>query len=207
MVRASSVDPEDARGAIALGLKTFEGGDYAGALALFDKSLGLPGTGTWIMLTMGMHMDDGHTSRFIGVKRFRDKPPQISDGEKQAAYFNIACCQSKLGNVKDGLIAVAGCIEAGYAVVHAQGGLHIPTTTGTQTLRSCALILIWRSCGQTPSLRVFWRGLRRNGQDLVHFLKVFCSKHSDAHWLTYMGWFRHCVHKPLQAAIKCGQTH
>ncbi len=38
----------------------------------------------------------------------------ISDGEKQAAYFNIACCQSKLGNIKDGLIAVAGCIEAGY---------------------------------------------------------------------------------------------
>lgn len=123
VVRASAAaDPEDARGAIALGLKLFESGDYESALQLFDKSLGLPGT--------GMVCKDAccrvlacapgcATLRCLptGIKRFRDKPPMISDGEKQAAYFNIACCQSKLGNIKDGLIAVAGCIEAGYVGV------------------------------------------------------------------------------------------
>lgn len=88
-----TVDPEDARGAIAIGLKSFEAGDYQGALQLFDKALALPGT---------------------GIKRFRDKPAAISDGEKQAAYFNIACCYSKLGDAQKGLVAVAGCIEAGY---------------------------------------------------------------------------------------------
>ncbi len=46
VVRASAAaDPEDARGAIALGLKLFESGEYEAALQLFDKSLGLPGTG------------------------------------------------------------------------------------------------------------------------------------------------------------------
>jgi hypothetical protein len=43
----------------------------------------------------------------------RDKPRLLSAGETQAALFNIACVQSRLGNVQDGLIAVAGCLEAG----------------------------------------------------------------------------------------------
>ena len=152
MVRASSAaaDPEDARGAIALGLKLFEGGDYQGALALFDKSLGMPGTGIVVK-----HRHNSkccglpccipllHTVaayRRLGVKRFRDKPPQISDGEKQAAYFNIACCQSKLGNVREGLIAVAGCIEAGCGTqlnIHAND-LAIIVCSSLQVYRLCA---------------------------------------------------------------------
>lgn len=37
--------PEDARGAIAVGLRIFERGDNAGALEMFNKALSLPGTG------------------------------------------------------------------------------------------------------------------------------------------------------------------
>jgi hypothetical protein len=44
----------------------------------------------------------------------RDKPPGISNGEKQSALYNIACCHSRLGNTREGLAALAGCLEAGY---------------------------------------------------------------------------------------------
>lgn len=38
----------------------------------------------------------------------RDKPRLISDGERMAALFNIACCHSQLGDSRSGLVALAG---------------------------------------------------------------------------------------------------
>ena len=49
-----------------------------------------------------------------GVKRFRDKPPLPSEGEKMALLFNIACCHAQLGDARAGLVALSGCLEAGY---------------------------------------------------------------------------------------------
>ncbi|CAL8471406.1 g10948 [Coccomyxa elongata] len=86
-------EPEDARGAIAVGLELYNAGDYETALGIFEKAMTLPGT---------------------GLKQFRDKPPTISNGEKQAALYNIACCQSRLGKIEPGLMALAGALEAGY---------------------------------------------------------------------------------------------
>ena len=57
-------EPDDARGAIAVGLKLCEQGQYELAQQFFEKALELPGSGT---------------------KRFRDKPNLLSNGEKQAA--------------------------------------------------------------------------------------------------------------------------
>ncbi len=39
-------EPEDARGAIAVGLKYYKAGDYQKALELFGRAPALPGTGT-----------------------------------------------------------------------------------------------------------------------------------------------------------------
>lgn len=89
-------EPDDARGAIAIGLKLTEAQQWEKAQSYFERALELPGT---------------------GVKRFRDRPRLLSDGEKVAALYNIACCQSKLAqpeNIQNGLIALAGCLEAGY---------------------------------------------------------------------------------------------
>ena len=89
-------EPEDARGAIAIGLRLTEAGKWDDALKYFENALTLPGT---------------------GIKRFRDKPPAISDGEKIASLYNIACCFSRMGgeeNKENGLVALAGCLEAGY---------------------------------------------------------------------------------------------
>lgn len=41
----------------------------------------------------------------------------MSDGEKMTALYNIACCQAQLGDVRAGLMALAGCLEAGYSEV------------------------------------------------------------------------------------------
>lgn len=89
-------EPDTARAAIALGLKLTEANRWGEAQDYFERALNLPGTGT---------------------KRFRDKPPQLSDGERIACMFNLACCQSRLGeeeNIQNGLMAIAGCLEAGY---------------------------------------------------------------------------------------------
>ncbi|KAK9918691.1 hypothetical protein WJX75_006025 [Coccomyxa subellipsoidea] len=86
-------EPEDARGAIAVGLDLYNSGQYETALGVFEKAMNLPGT---------------------GIKQFRDKPPAISNGEKQAALYNIACCQSRLGQVEAGLMSLAGALGAGY---------------------------------------------------------------------------------------------
>lgn len=99
------LEPEDARGAIAMGLSLAnDQGDWKAALGYFERALELPGT---------------------GIKRFRDKPKLISNGEKMAALYNIACCQSRLAQdeedeedkntrIHNGLVALAGCLEAGY---------------------------------------------------------------------------------------------
>lgn len=86
-------DPETAKEAIELGNKYAKATRWAEALGVYEKALTLPGT---------------------GLKRFRDKPRLISDGEKSAALFNIACCHSMLGDARVGLVALSGCLELGY---------------------------------------------------------------------------------------------
>mmetsp|Transcript_56648 Transcript_56648/g.179036 ORF Transcript_56648/g.179036 Transcript_56648/m.179036 type:complete len:233 (-) Transcript_56648:210-908(-) len=83
----------EASEAIGDGVSLFAGGDYDGALALFEKALDLPGAGT---------------------KKDRAKPAVLSPGEKQAAFFNIACCHSRLGNSVSGISAVNALLSVGY---------------------------------------------------------------------------------------------
>jgi hypothetical protein len=40
----------------------------------------------------------------------RDKPPAPSEGEKMAALYNIACCNSQTGDIETGLAAFAGAL-------------------------------------------------------------------------------------------------
>ncbi|KAG2484031.1 hypothetical protein HYH03_017121 [Edaphochlamys debaryana] len=86
-------EPETAKEAIELGNNLAKQGRWQDALAIYEKALTLPGT---------------------GLKRYRDKPRLISDGEKSAALFNIACAWAQLGEARNGLIALAGCLELGY---------------------------------------------------------------------------------------------
>eukprot|EP00775_Hariotina_reticulata_P007503 gene7503-7713_t len=86
-------EPETAKEAIDLGLVLCKQGKWDRALAVFEKGLSLPGT---------------------GVKRFRDKPRLISDGEKMALLYNISCCHSQQQDARNGLVALSGCLETGY---------------------------------------------------------------------------------------------
>lgn len=89
----SAPNVETAKEAIDAGLALFQQQRYADALALFERAPTLPGT---------------------GLKRYRDRPPLASDGERQAALFNAACAHAALGAVDQGLAALAGCLGAGY---------------------------------------------------------------------------------------------
>lgn len=84
---------ETARGAIDAGLTLFEQGDAAAALAEFRRALTLPGS---------------------GLKRYRDKPPGLSDGEAQACYYNSACAHARLGEIDAAFDALTAAVNAGY---------------------------------------------------------------------------------------------
>jgi hypothetical protein len=43
----------------------------------------------------------------------RDKPRLVSDGEKMALLYNIACCHSQMQDARSGLVALAGALLAG----------------------------------------------------------------------------------------------
>ncbi|KAI8476554.1 MAG: hypothetical protein J3K34DRAFT_455671 [Monoraphidium minutum] len=80
-------EPETAKEAIDLGLVLCKQERWDQALAIFQRAMTLPGTGT---------------------KRFRDKPRLISDGERMASLFNVACCHARLGQAREGLLALSG---------------------------------------------------------------------------------------------------
>lgn len=90
---SASSEPELSAGAIALGLKAYEKENYNEAIGLFKQALTLPGS---------------------GLKQYRDKPAIASDGEKISAYYNIACCLSRTGNIHDGLLALLEALQMGY---------------------------------------------------------------------------------------------
>jgi hypothetical protein len=79
--------------AIRDGCELFAAGDAAKALLRFQESLTLPGS---------------------GVKKDRNKPAELSTGEKQSAYFNCAVAHAALGEVDEGLEALEMCLRCGY---------------------------------------------------------------------------------------------
>jgi hypothetical protein len=44
----------------------------------------------------------------------RDKPRLISDGEKMALLYNIACCHAQLQDARSGLVALSGGPHLGH---------------------------------------------------------------------------------------------
>jgi hypothetical protein len=85
--------PEDAASAIAQGLQAFKAGDAAAALSLFNASMELPGS---------------------GVRRTKGGPRELSQGERQAALYNAACCHALGGDTAAGLAALRACVAAGF---------------------------------------------------------------------------------------------
>ena len=92
---SESSDPDTSSEAIERGMALFAAGEPAPALALFQKAFELPGSGTL---------------------RDRKKPREMSIGEVQSAYYNMACCFSALGNEydKEGLQALQASFKAGF---------------------------------------------------------------------------------------------
>lgn len=85
--------PLNAAEAIAQGLELTGKRKYAEALEMFELGLGLPGS---------------------GVKRNRNKPGELSQGEEVSIWYNIACCHSQLQDSRAGLMAFKGALEAGF---------------------------------------------------------------------------------------------
>lgn len=100
LVGESWIELSDASYAIEEGRELFARGDVEGALATFERALTLGGSGT---------------------RRDRNKPAELSLGERQAALYNIASARCGLGDAENALLALEGCFRAGYANPRAYG--------------------------------------------------------------------------------------
>ena len=97
---STSADNEDAEGrprrskeAIAAGLDLFSQGNYKAAIDMFQLALELPGS---------------------GVMRMAGSPKEIScssEGEEQAALYNMACCWGKLGASAAAITCLTSLLE------------------------------------------------------------------------------------------------
>ena len=75
LVGETWVQQSDAEDYIEEGQRAFQSEEYATAIALFEKAL---------------------TSEGSGTKRDRTKPAELSLGEKQSAYYNLAASHGKI---------------------------------------------------------------------------------------------------------------
>lgn len=137
-----AVDPEDARCAIAVGLKFSNAGNWAQAqVGGARRALELLQAGLLQSTSLTCQPADHalpccaaptapaapqeYFERALelpgtGLKRWRDKPPALSTGELTSALYNIACCRARLGDVENGLVAISGAVEQVRAAARTQ---------------------------------------------------------------------------------------
>ena len=84
----------DAEDFIEEGQRAFQSEEYATAIALFEKAL---------------------TSEGSGTKRDRTKPAELSLGEKQSAYYNLAASHGKMGHWDLAFASLELTFQSGYA--------------------------------------------------------------------------------------------
>ncbi|CAG9465973.1 unnamed protein product [Pedinophyceae sp. YPF-701] len=105
--KAKAEGPATCRAALDMGMELYGEGDFKGALGMFEKSLDLPGSGFM---------------RIAGTVREYACP---SEGEEQAALYNMACAYCQMGpeeggpKVEAALACLKGAVEAGFEDVRA----------------------------------------------------------------------------------------
>lgn len=74
----------------------------------------------------------------------RDKPRLVSDGEKMALLYNIACCHSQMQDARSGLVALAGALLAGSEAGEQQQQqcVVLPAMQQLQQHATCAAVLL-----------------------------------------------------------------
>ncbi|KAI7841388.1 hypothetical protein COHA_005006 [Chlorella ohadii] len=95
-LRGESDTPRRAREAIDLGLKKYQAGEFQAALDLFQLSLELPGS---------------------GVMRMAGSPKEYScasEGEENAALYNMACCWAAMGQRQSALTVLEALLENNF---------------------------------------------------------------------------------------------
>ena len=111
-VAGSSQSATTAAEAISNGLRLFKSGDAAASVALFQEAMRLPGSGTL---------------------RIKNGVRELSTGELQASYYNLACAYAVLEQPEKGMDALNACVLAGY-----DDGNNVRSDPDLQKLRALA---------------------------------------------------------------------
>mmetsp|Transcript_36297 Transcript_36297/g.92760 ORF Transcript_36297/g.92760 Transcript_36297/m.92760 type:complete len:218 (+) Transcript_36297:185-838(+) len=89
-------EPKTCKDAISLGLELYADKQFKKAIAMWQKSLELPGSGAM---------------RMSGTVREFSCP---SEGEENAALYNMACAYSQLGETQSAVTCLQGALENGF---------------------------------------------------------------------------------------------
>mmetsp|Transcript_21646 Transcript_21646/g.45708 ORF Transcript_21646/g.45708 Transcript_21646/m.45708 type:complete len:209 (-) Transcript_21646:604-1230(-) len=105
-------DPVTFREAEVLGLRLMQEGRFDEALIAFQKGMKLPGSRPDVIRSRSVSGPSPVGGSFGGTDS--QKVMTLDDFELQAVYYNMACANSRLGNISDSVVNLEKAFQNGF---------------------------------------------------------------------------------------------
>lgn len=105
-------DPTSFREAEVLGLRLMQEGSFEDALVAFQKGMKLPGSRPDVIRSRSASGPSPVGGSFGGTDS--QKIMALDDFELQAVYYNMACANSRLGNISESIINLEKAFQNGF---------------------------------------------------------------------------------------------
>jgi len=105
-------DPISFREAEVLGLRLMQEGSFEEALVAFKKGMKLPGSRPDVIRSRSASGPSPVGGSFGGTDS--QKVMQLDDFELQAVYYNMACANSRLGNISESIVDLEKAFQNGF---------------------------------------------------------------------------------------------
>jgi len=112
MIDEDILDPSTFREAEVLGLRLMQEGSFEDALVAFQKGMKLPGSRPDVVRTRSSSGPSPVGGSYGGTDS--QKIMALDDFELQAVYYNMACAQSRLGNISEAIVNLENALKNGF---------------------------------------------------------------------------------------------
>jgi len=112
MIDEDIPDPSTFREAEVLGLRLMQEGSFEDALVAFQKGMKLPGSRPDVVRTRSSSGPSPVGGSYGGTDS--QKIMALDDFELQAVYYNMACAQSRLGNISEAIVNLENALKNGF---------------------------------------------------------------------------------------------
>eukprot|EP00529_Nitzschia_sp_RCC80_P032244 CAMPEP_0113452352 /NCGR_PEP_ID=MMETSP0014_2-20120614/6802_1 /TAXON_ID=2857 /ORGANISM="Nitzschia sp." /LENGTH=219 /DNA_ID=CAMNT_0000343721 /DNA_START=155 /DNA_END=814 /DNA_ORIENTATION=- /assembly_acc=CAM_ASM_000159 len=105
-------DPTTFREAEILGLRLMQEGNFAEALVAFEKGMKLPGSRPDVLRTKSLSGPSPVGGAFGGTES--NRVMTLDEFELQAAHYNMACANARIGNIDASIMNLSKAFENGF---------------------------------------------------------------------------------------------